>query len=189
KEALIEELDDRLLTKLSEQATVIDEVDTGIVALDWLNGLRTPDANQLLKGAIEGLDLGSDAPRIFKALVEDTCFGARAIVERFRKEGIPIKGIIELGGVAKKSSYDMQTLANVLDMEIKNARADESCARGAAMFAATASGVFEDVNEAMEAMGSGFGKVYKPEKKKVSTYDELYQQYSSLGAFVEERFE
>jgi L-ribulokinase len=187
KETLINELDDKLLAQLSEQAAEIEEVDTGIVALDWLNGRRTPDANQLLKGAIEGLDLGSDAPRVFKALVEATCFGARAIVERFRNEGIPIKGIIGLGGVAKKSSYVMQTMANVLDMEIKIARADQSCARGAAMFAATASGIFTDVNEAMEAMGSGFGNVYTPEEEKVSTYDELYQQYSSLGTFVEER--
>ncbi|MCW9706084.1 ribulokinase [Fodinibius salsisoli] len=187
KEALIQELNDKLLVTLSEQAAAIDEVDTGIVALDWLNGRRTPDANQLLKGAIEGLDLGSDAPRIFKALVEATCFGARAIVERFRDEGIPIKGIIGLGGVAKKSPFVMQTLANVLDMEIKIAQADQSCARGAAMFAATAAGIFEDVNEAMEAMGSGFGEIYAPEQEKVSVYNELYQQYTSLGAFVEER--
>jgi len=187
KEALIDELDDKLLTRLSEQADDIEEVDTGIVALDWLNGRRTPDANQLLKGAIEGLDLGSDAPRVFKALVEATCFGARAIVERFEDEGIPIKGITGLGGVAKKSPYVMQTLANVLDMEIKIARADQSCARGAAMFAAAASGMFDNVNEAMEVMGSGFSEVYTPEQEKVSIYDELYKKYHSFGTFIEKQ--
>src|SRR5699024_3529491 len=189
KEALIDELDDKLLTRLSEQADDIEEVDTGIVALDWLNGRRTPDANQLLKGAIEGLDLGSNAPRVFKALVESTCFGARAIVERFREEGIPIEGVIGLGGVAKKSPYVMQTLANVLGMPIKIVKTDQACALGAAMFAATAAGLFDDVGGAMQSMGNGFGKVYEPEEEKRAVYDQLYDQYQSLGRVIEERIE
>lgn len=187
KQALIEEADDKLISELSDQAAAIDKVDTGIVALDWLNGRRTPDANQLLKGAIEGLDLGSDAPRIFKALVEATCFGAKAIVERFRDEGIPIEGVIGLGGVAKKSPYVMQALANVLGMPIKIAKSDQVCATGAAMFAATAAGLFEDVSQAKDAMGSGFGEIYEPEPAKDEQYDKLYQQYKSLGEIVEER--
>lgn len=189
KEALAKELNDKLLVKLSEQASELEEVDTGIIALDWLNGRRTPDANQLLKAAIEGLDLGSDAPRIFKALVEATCFGARAIVERFRDEGIRIEGIIGLGGVAKKSPFVMQTLANILGMPIKIAKSDQVCARGAAMFAATAAGLFDDVSKTMQSMGDGFGKVYKPEDRKVAIYDDLYEEYKSLGHFVEERVE
>lgn len=156
KKALTEELNDKLLIKLSEQAAGLENIDTGIIALDWLNGRRTPDANQLLKGAIEGLDLGTDAPRVFKALVEATCFGARAIVERFQEEGIRIDGIIGLGGVAKKSPYVMQTLANILGMPIKIVNSDQACAMGAAMFAATTAGLFDDVREAMKSMGNGF---------------------------------
>lgn len=187
KRKLIQEADDKLISQLSDQAAAIDEVDTGIVALDWLNGRRTPDANQLLKGAIEGLDLGSDAARIFKALVEGTCFGAKAIVERFQDEGIKINGIIGLGGVAKKSPYIMQTLANVLGMPIKIAKSDQVCATGAAMFAATAAGIFDDVSEAKDAMGKGFGEIYEPEAKKVEEYEQLYQQYKSFGDIVEKR--
>jgi len=189
KQKLIQEADDKLIGQLSDQAAAIEDVDTGIVALDWLNGRRTPDANQLLKGAIEGLDLGSDAGRIFKALAEATCFGAKAIVERFQDEGIKINGIIGLGGVAKKSPYIMQTLANVLGMPIKIAKSDQVCATGAAMFAATAAGIFEDVSEAKNAMGKGFGEIYEPESSKVERYEELYQQYKSFGDIIEERIE
>lgn len=187
KEALIKEVEEKMIPLLSKKAAKIEEVDTGVVALDWLNGRRTPDANQLLKGAIEGLDLGTDAARIFKALVEATCFGAKAIVERFRDEEIKIEGIIGLGGVAKKSPFVMQTLANVLDMPIKIAKSDQVCATGAAMFAATAAGLFDDVTAAKQSMGNGFGKIYEPEADKVETYRELYAQYQTLGQTVEVR--
>ncbi|MEL7835076.1 ribulokinase [Fodinibius sp. Rm-B-1B1-1] len=189
KRKLIDEAEDKLIPKLSKAAAEVEEVDTGIVALDWLNGRRTPDANQLLKGAIEGLDLGSDAGRIFKALVEATCFGAKAIVERFRDEGIPIEGIIGLGGVAKKSPYVMQTLANVLDMPIKIAKSDQVCATGAAMFAATAADLFSDVSEAKDVMGNGFGTIYEPNPDKTEQYQRLYHQYQSLGEAIEKRIE
>lgn len=189
KGALQQELERKMIDHLSDQAAEIDTVDTGIIALDWLNGRRTPDANQLLKGAIEGLDLGSDAPRIFKALVESTAFGAKAIVERFRDEGIRIDGVIGLGGVANKSPFVMQTLANVLDMPIKIAAADQVCALGAAMFAATAADSFEEVSVAKDAMGSGFDRSYEPEAEKAKLYEEMYQRYKSFGDFIEQRIE
>lgn len=189
KEQLVSEADDRLLSNLSEKAAAIEVEEDDPVALDWLNGRRTPDANQLLTAAIEGLDLGTDSAQIFKSLVEATCFGARAIVERFQEEGIRIDGIIGLGGVAKKSPYVMQTLSNVLDMPIKIAESDQACAHGAAMFAAAAAGLFESVSDAKNSMGKGFGAVYEPEKNKVPVYETLYQRYKSLGAVTEDRIE
>ena len=138
-----------------------------------------------LKGAIFGLNLGSDAPKIFRALVEATCFGARKIVERFQAEGIPIKGIIGLGGVAKKSPFIMQTMADVLNRPIKIAKSEQTCALGAAMFAATAAGVHQDVSKAMQKMGAGFDKIYQPNSERVAVYDSLYQAYCRFGDLVE----
>lgn len=185
KEQLIEEASNRIIPQLTEAAKQLEPSSTGIIALDWLNGRRTPDANQALKGAIFGLNLGSDAPKIFRALVEATCFGARKIVERFQQEGIPIEGVIGLGGVAKKSPFIMQTMADVLNRPIKIARSEQTCALGAAMFAATAAGIFENVSDAMEAMGSGFDAEYFPEKHRALIYDNLYKQYSDYGEMVE----
>ncbi len=186
KEKLIEEAADNMIKELSAKATELQGQDTGVMALDWLNGRRTPDANQLLKGAIWGLDLSTDAPKIFKALVEATCFGAKLIVDRFIDGGIPIKGIIGLGGVARKSPFVMQTLADVLDMPIKIAQTDQTVALGAAMFAATVAGVFENVDQAKNEMGQGFDKVYEPAATNAQLYKKLYKDYKKMGQVVED---
>ena len=188
KQQLIDEAAARIIPELTTAAEQIPPGATGIVALDWLNGRRTPDANQALKGAIFGLNLGSDAPRIFRALVEATCFGAKKIVERFQEEGVPIKGVIGLGGVAKKSPFIMQTMADVLNRPIKIARSEQTCALGAAMFAATAAGLYSDVSEAMNKMGSGFDAEYHPNAERAAIYEKIYQEYNEVGVFAEQFF-
>ncbi|MBD3385257.1 ribulokinase, partial [candidate division KSB1 bacterium] len=164
----------------------IDE--NGIVALDWMNGRRTPDANQNLKGAITGLNLGSDAPRIFRALVEASAFGAKKIVDRFIEEGVEIRGVIAIGGIPKKSPFVMQVSADVLNMPIKVAAADQAVALGAAMAAATAAGLYPSIEKAQETMGSGFEKVYEPIAENARKYKILYEKYNKLADFVENEF-
>ena len=182
----LEELSENIIPELSGEAEKLPVDESGIIALDWMNGRRTPDANQNLKGAITGLNLGSSAPAIFKALVESTAFGSRKIVDRFESEGVPIKGVIALGGVAKKSPYAMQVLADVLNRNIEVARSEQACALGAAMFAATAAGIYDTVEQALEKMGSGFEKEYRPDPVKAQRYTALYEKYSRLGTFIEQ---
>ena len=133
------------------------------------------------------MNLGTNAPDIYRALVEATCFGAKAIVDRFVAEGIPIKGILGMGGVAKKSPYIMQMMSDVLNMPIRIVKSDQTCALGAAMFAATAAGVFPNVQKAVDSMGSGFEKTYKPDPKMVDLYRKKYERYNSLAKTIEER--
>jgi L-ribulokinase len=182
------ELSAKLLPYLAEQAALLPVTEKDILAIDWLNGRRTPDANHTLKGAILGLNLASDAPRVFKALVEATAFGSKSIVERFRSEGVPIHQVIAIGGVAKKSSFVMQTLADVLNMPIKVATSEQACALGAAMFAAVASGIFGSLQEAQAAMSSGFDAVYHPRADRSGVYQSLYARYLQSGEFLEHEF-
>ena len=185
KTALIEELESKLLIHLSEQALRIPPSESAPLALDWINGRRTPDANQALKGAIMGLTMGTDAPRILKALVESICFGSKSIVERFKEEGIEIKTIIGLGGVAKKSPLVMQTMANVLNMPIQVASSEQAPALGAAMYAAVAAGIYADVQTAITTMGNGFDTVFHPQKEESESYAKIYGNYLKFGRFVE----
>jgi L-ribulokinase len=178
---------EKIIPALEEAAAALGMEDSAPVALDWMNGRRTPDANQRLTGAITGLRLGTDAPRIYRSLVEATAFGSRAIVERFRAQGIRIDSAIAIGGVAKKSRFVMQTIADVMNMEVTVAAGDQTVALGAAMFAATAAGLYRRVDEAQQAMSPGTESVYRPDPPRARRYDRLYKDYLALGSFVERK--
>jgi len=183
----IDETVDKIISELSKQASELSVQENSELAMDWMNGRRTPDANQLLKGGFTGLTLGTDAPRMYRALVEATCFGAKKIVDRFNDEGIPVRGLIGLGGVAKRSPFIMQMMADVMNMPIRIHRSEQTCAAGAAMFAATAAGIHSKVEDAMAVMGSGFDAEYFPDRNKASVYAKRYRQYSDLGNFMEQQ--
>lgn len=181
KEKLTAEINANFIQKLTEQAEAIPLSESIPTALDWINGRRTPDADQGLKSAISNLSLGTKAPHIFKALINAICFGSKKIVDRFEEEGVRIDTVIGIGGVARKSPFIMQTLANVLNKPIKVAASDQAPALGAAVYAAVAAGIYPNVIEASKKMGSDFESEYFPEKEKVAEYERLMKAYDQLS--------
>lgn len=180
KNQLINQTHENIIDELAKEAEKIPLTENTIVATDWLNGRRTPDANQLLKATISGLTLGSTAPAIFRALAEAAAFGSKAIADRFRENGIKINEVVAIGGISYKSSFVMQTLANVMGMPIKIATAEQCCALGAAMFAAVAAKVHENIFVAQDNMGQGFSNTYYSDKDTHAVYMKLYTEYKKL---------
>jgi L-ribulokinase len=180
------ELPDIIMAMLSEDAERIEEDETFPIAMDWLNGRRTPYADQKLKGALIGLTLGTTAPKLFKALVESTAYGAKAILERFKEEGLVFENVAASGGIPKKAPYVMQVLSNVLGMPVKVANSDQAGALGAAMFAACTAGIYDSVQKAQQRMGAGFKRTYFPQKERETRYTELYERYKHIGGLLEE---
>ena len=185
KEALKQDVEENFIKTLSAQAEAIPLSESIPIALDWINGRRTPDADQNLKSALSQLSLGSKAPHIFKALVNAICFGSKKIVDRFREENVVINRVIGIGGVARKSPFIMQTLANVLNMPIEIASSDQAPALGATVYAAVAAGIYKDVVSASKQMGSDFEAVYQPDPQAVPYYQEQMKAYEALGHFIE----
>jgi L-ribulokinase len=181
----IKDIESRILFDLGEEAAKLEIDSSSELAVDWHNGRRTPDANQYLKGAIYDLNLGSNAPRIYRSLVEGTCFGAKRIVNRFRDRGVPVHGIIGVGGVAEKSPFIMQMMADILEMPIKIHKSDQTCALGACMFAATVAGIYTTVEDAMENIGQGFIKTYTPDLSKSEIYRIRYNTYLRVCNSIE----
>lgn len=177
----LKDASDAILPKLADKASQIPVTANDLIALDWINGRRTPDVDMTKKGLIAGITLGTTAPHLFKALVEATAFGSKAIMNRFIEQGVAIKQVIALGGISKKSTYVMQTLANILNVPIKVATSEQACALGSAMFAAVIGGVHQNIAEAQQKMTSGYDAEYLPEAEKAAVYEKLYQRYLTLG--------
>lgn len=176
----LDKIQNKVLTRLSEGAQGLPVTENDILASDWINGRRTPDVNPFLTATISGLQLGTTATQIYKALVEATAFGSKAILNLFIENGIPIHTVIASGGIAKKSPYIMQTLSNILNRPITVVKSEQVCALGSAMFAATASGIYKTIQEAQKAMASGMEIEYRPEKQKNEIYEQLYEKYIRL---------
>lgn len=169
-----------MLVELTRAAQLSKPSFASVVALDWMNGRRTPDADQNVKGMIAGLTLGSSAPDIYRALVEATAFGSRRIAEHMQAQGLRIDSVNAIGGISKKAPFVMQTLADVMNMPIRVIRSEQACALGAAMFAAVAAGVYGNISEAIAGMGSEVEAEYKPDSERVKVYEELYGKYLEL---------
>lgn len=168
------------LPALEKEAAALP--DSPVMALDWMNGRRTPDANELLTGSIYGLNLGTTPPMVLRALVESTAFGSRAIIDRYEREGLKVESVTAVGGIARKSPFVMQFLADAMGMPIRVAASDQAVALGAAMFGAAASGVHPDIFAAMEAMKPGCDAEYFPQRD----CTERYQKYLRLAAASEQ---
>ena len=171
----------RSIGELSVGAAELPLSADDIVALDWFNGRRTPDEDARVKACIDGLTLSATPAHVFKALVEGTSFGSRAIRERYEDEGVRIDRAIAVGGIARKSPYVMQTLCDVLGVDIDVPSTDQACALGAAMFASVASGLHKDVADAQKFMRPAVDMVYHPSAPRHETYNLLYEKYKKLA--------
>ena len=175
------DLEDRILGELTRQAEQIPVTADDMIAVDWFNGRRSPDDDPLATGQLTNLSLATTAPEIFKALVEATAFGSRAINERLADEGLRIDTILAVGGISKKSRFVMQTMADVIGVNIRVVRSEQACALGSAMNAAVASGVYPSVEAAQDAMSSGFEAEYIPNAERHEVYNKLYARYLAIS--------
>lgn len=174
-----------IIPALAEEAEKMEACESGMLSTDWINGRRSPGSNPLVKGTVSGFTLGTTAPAVYRSLVEATAFGTKAISDCLESQGMRIDEITGIGGIPHKSPLVMQIMADVLGKPIKVCRTIQACALGAAMFAATAAGVYPKVEDASEAMSSGYSNTFYPIPENTARYQEAYKEYLKLGKFTE----
>jgi L-ribulokinase len=156
----------------------------GLVALDWNNGNRTILVDVRLSGLLLGQTLHTEAHEVYRALIEATAFGALTIIRRIEEHGVPVREIVNCGGLAVKNPLLMQIYADVTGRPMMISRSDQTCALGAAIFGAVAAGVqaggFASVAEAQAAMCGVRKTVYRPDDGRHGVYAEVYRLYREL---------
>ncbi|MEI8311559.1 MAG: ribulokinase [Verrucomicrobiota bacterium] len=172
--------DGSLYAKLEKESGRQAPGQSGLLALDWNNGNRTILVDPRLSGLLLGSTLHTTRAEIYRALVEATAFGARAIIERIEKYGVKVERIVCAGGIAEKSPMLMQIYADVTGRTMQVAGSGQACALGAAVAAAVLAGEHAGFAKAQKAMTSVKALQYKPRTAERKTYDRLYRLYLSV---------
>lgn len=172
--------DARLHAKLTADAAKLKPGQSGLLALDWNNGNRTILVDQLLTGLTLGTTLYTTQAEIYRALIEATAFGARAIIERLKEYGVPIERVVCAGGIAEKNPVLMQIYADVTGCTMLGAGSSQACALGSAVSAAVLAGAHPDFATAQKKMTSLKKVSYKPKAANVKIYNQLYALYRQL---------
>lgn len=152
---------------------------SGLLALDWNNGCRFL-GDSLLTGALVGQTLHTTRAEIYRALIEATAFGARAILDRIKEYGVPVKRIVCAGGIAEKNPLLMQIYADITGCTMQVSASSQACALGAAVSAAVVAGAHRDFPAAQKAMTRVKPKSYRPIRAHQRAYDRLYVVYRQL---------
>ncbi len=175
---------DALHARLSAEAAAIGPGESGLLALDWNNGNRTILVDPRLTGLLVGQTLHTTRAEVYRALIEATAFGARAIIERMREYGVPIERVVCCGGIAEKNDVFMQIYADVIGHPMLIAGSAQTPALGSAIAAAVTAGEAKgghgSFERAQEKMSSLKQKRFTPNPSAVRIYDELYGLYREL---------
>ncbi|HUX50919.1 MAG TPA: ribulokinase [Spirochaetia bacterium] len=170
--------------ELTRAAEKLVPGESGLVVLDWHNGNRTVIGDQRLSGVIMGLSLYTTPAEIYRALIEATAFGSRAIMERLEEYGQKVTQIINCGGISVKNPLVMQIYADVMARPIKISRSAQTSALGSAIAGAVvagkAAGGWDTFEEAMTAMTGTLPEEFHPIPANVAIYEELYRLYMQL---------
>ncbi len=169
---------------LSVEAGHLAPGESGLLALDWNNGNRTILVDPRLTGLILGQTLHTTQAEIYRALIEATAFGARAIIERVKEYGVAVDRVVCCGGIAEKNALFMQIYADVIGQPMLIAGSPQTPALGAAVSAAVTAGAtaggYADWSAAQAAMTRVRDERYEPDAEAHAVYNELYAMYREL---------
>lgn len=168
---------------LTELAERLAPGESGLLALDWLGGCRSPLMDSGVSGMILGLTIQTKPEEIYRALIESAAYGARMIMENYNAHGVPVHEFFVTGGIGKKNPMAMQIFADVLGMNVQVLACTQGGAQGSAILAASAAGAYGGLREAISAMASPVERVYAPDAKHHEAYDRLYAEYCTLHTY------
>ena len=172
---------DMTYKELDDQAAAV--CSDGIIYLPYLMGERTPHMDPDCRGVFVGLAAGHTSANLFRALIEGVCFSIKDCDELIKGLGIKADKTYVCGGGAK-SKFWTGVLSDVIGRELFVLDNPESGAKGVAVLAAVAGGLFKDVFAACETMNSLNGKKQDYSEDSNAKYEKIYLVYKKLYGAV-----
>lgn len=185
RDRLIAETEAGIMDALTQGAAALPLRADAPLATDWFNGRRSPFTDNTLTGSVTGLRLSTSAPELYRALAEATAFATKRVLDHLMEHGIAIERLIGVGGIAQKSPFVMQLLADVTGMRIDVSDCKQAGAMGAVIHAATIAGLYPSVTEAQQALCAPASCSYVPDVSRQAVLNERYARYRAVGAFTE----
>ena len=149
-----------------------------LLVLPHFNGSGTPLCDMSSRGAIVGLSLSTTRHDIARAILECQSFELRTNLEAMADAGIRVDELVAVGGGASSPLW-LQIKADVLARPISTLKVKEGACLGAALLAGTASGVYEDLDQAVDRCVSR-DRIYQPDADAAGRYDEKHALYRRL---------
>ncbi|MFB5198188.1 ribulokinase [Neobacillus sp. KR4-4] len=172
---------------LENKASKLKPGESGLLALDWLNGNRSPLVDADLSGLIIGLTLSTKPEEIYRALIEATAFGTNLVIETYKNAGIDVQELYACGGLSQKNGLLMQIFSDVTNKEIHIAGSEQTPALGAAIYGAVAAGQshggYDDVFGASAKMANLSDVIYQPISENQQIYQQLFAEYKQLNDY------
>ena len=170
-------------TYLMERAAKLQPGDSGLLALDWWNGLRSPSFRFDLSGCMMGFTLRTRPEEMYRAMLEASAFGARRVIDLLCAADCPVQRIFAGGGIAWKNALMMQIYADVLQKRIDVCQSKQTGALGGAILGAMAAGKSKE--DALKNMTSAILVSYFPNAEAGEKYEKLYRTYLKAAAWYE----
>lgn len=169
---------------LETRAAALAPGESGLLALDWWNGSRSPIMDAGLSGMLVGLTLATKPEEIYRALLEAAAFGTKRVIDTFQASGVEVRELVACGGLPERNRLLMQIYADVTGMDIRLAAASQTTALGAAIYGAAAAGSaaggYDDIAAAASRMGRIKAERYTPDPRRTAAYEALYREYALL---------
>jgi xylulokinase len=157
-----------------------EKTSRGIVCLPYLNGERAPIWDVNARAVFSGIGSGHSPQHLILSVLEGVAFSLRHCFELIGNMGLHTGTIRVSGASARSASWNL-IKANVLKLPVAEMESSEITCLGAAMLAATATGVYADPAEASAAM-TRESRIIDPDPSTFPYYDDMFDAYLNTYA-------
>ena len=150
----------------------------GLLFTPYLVGERTPHADANIRSSFIGIDSTHKQKHFVRSVLEGITFSLNETIRIFREKDKKIDSIVSIGGGAKSEQW-LQMQADIFNANIVQLKNEQGPGMGAAIVAATGSGWFSSLKEAVQYFLRE-EKVYQPIHENVKRYNELFSVYQDI---------